>query len=54
MRSNGGVDVASCHGYGGGGHVRAAGVSMEGNADEILEKNLRRDEKQLPSDASNR
>ena len=53
MRSNGGVDVARvAMEYGGGGHVRAAGVSMEGNADKILEKILEEMKKQLPSDVS--
>ena len=38
--------------YGGGGHIRAAGVSMEGNADEIIKKILEEMKKQLPSDVS--
>lgn len=37
MRSAGLVDVAAvAHGFGGGGHVRAAGVKMEGNVEEII------------------
>ena len=53
MRSNGGMDVARvAMKYGGGGHIRAAGVSMEGNADEIIEKILEEMKKQLPSDVS--
>ena len=53
MRSNGGMDVARvAMEYGGGGHIRAAGVSMEGNADEIIEKILEEMKKQLPSDVS--
>ena len=53
MRSNGGMDVAKvAMEYGGGGHIRAAGVSMEGNADEIIKKILEEMKKQLPSDVS--
>ena len=37
-RSSNSVDVAKIAvGHGGGGHVRAAGFSMTGNADEIVE-----------------
>ena len=38
MRSNGKVDVAKIAiGHGGGGHVRAAGVTMVNSAEEIKE-----------------
>jgi phosphoesterase RecJ-like protein len=39
MRSVNYVDVATiCLEYGGGGHVRAAGCTMSGESDEIIEK----------------
>ncbi|MEG0962903.1 MAG: bifunctional oligoribonuclease/PAP phosphatase NrnA [Lachnospiraceae bacterium] len=39
MRSNGKVDVAAiAMKYGGGGHVRAAGITMTGTEDEIIVK----------------
>lgn len=39
MRANSIVDVAKiCAGYGGGGHVRAAGCSMTGEAKDIIKK----------------
>lgn len=48
MRSNGGIDVAEISmKFGGGGHVRAAGVSMAGSAERILEKILAEMKKQL-------
>lgn len=48
MRSNGKIDVAKISmEFGGGGHVRAAGVSMEGSAEKILEKILVRMKEQL-------
>lgn len=47
-RSNGLIDAAKiASGFGGGGHVRAAGCSMEGSAEEILEKILTEIKKQL-------
>lgn len=49
MRSNGRMDVAKiAMEFGGGGHVRAAGVSMEGSAEDILRKILVRMQEQLP------
>lgn len=48
MRSNGKVDVAKiamC--YGGGGHKMAAGVTMEGSAESILEKICEKVKEQL-------
>lgn len=48
MRSNGGVDVAKiAMEFGGGGHVRAAGVSMEGDAKDILDKILAKMQEQV-------
>jgi len=48
MRSNGKVDVAKiAMEFDGGGHIRAAGVSMEGSAENIIEKLLQEIEKQL-------
>lgn len=39
LRSCGGVDVARiCSRFGGGGHVRAAGCTMEGNYKDIVQK----------------
>ncbi|MCI9530231.1 MAG: bifunctional oligoribonuclease/PAP phosphatase NrnA [Lachnospiraceae bacterium] len=39
MRSNGKVDVAEIAvGHGGGGHVRAAGATMEGNVQELIQE----------------
>lgn len=48
MRSNENVDVASIlMAFGGGGHIRAAGATMSGTADEIIEKILAEVAKQL-------
>lgn len=48
MRSNGKIDVAKiAMEFGGGGHVRAAGVSMEGSSEEILQKILAEMKKQV-------
>lgn len=48
MRSNEKVDVAKiAMEFGGGGHVRAAGVSMEGDAQDILNKILAKMQEQL-------
>ncbi|MCR5666998.1 MAG: bifunctional oligoribonuclease/PAP phosphatase NrnA [Eubacterium sp.] len=48
LRSNGKVNVACvCEKFGGGGHVRASGVSMTGEADEILDKLIEELKKQL-------
>lgn len=48
MRSGGSVDVASIMmKYGGGGHVRAAGATMEGTPDKILEALLNDVKEQL-------
>lgn len=48
MRSNENVDVASIlMTFGGGGHIRAAGATMSGTADEIIEKILAEVAKQL-------
>lgn len=48
MRSNGKVDVAKiAMEFAGGGHIRAAGVSMEGKAEDIIAKILQEIEKQL-------
>lgn len=48
MRSNEKVDVAAIMmKFGGGGHVRAAGATMEGDAEKILQKVLNEVEKQL-------
>lgn len=48
MRSNGKVDVAKiAMEFGGGGHVRAAGVSMTGSPQEILNKILTKMQEQL-------
>ena len=48
MRSSGKVDVAVIMmSYGGGGHIRAAGATIEGNAKEILEGIVKDVEKQL-------
>lgn len=47
-RSNGLVDAAGiAMGFGGGGHARAAGFSMEGTSEEILERILAEIKKQL-------
>ena len=49
MRSNGKVDVAEIAvKYQGGGHVRAAGASMEGGSQEIIETLCQEMKKQLP------
>ncbi len=41
LRTNGAVDVAAvCMKYGGGGHVRAAGVTLQGEPQELLERLL--------------
>ena len=38
MRTNGAVDVAAiCEKHGGGGHVRAAGATMSGEPETILQ-----------------
>ena len=38
MRSNGAVDVAAIGvKHGGGGHVRAAGITLEGEPEQILQ-----------------
>ena len=48
MRSNGDVDVAKIAvQFGGGGHMKAAGVSMEGTPEEILAALMKEIEKQL-------
>ena len=48
MRSSGKVDVVVIMmSYGGGGHIRAAGATIEGNAKEILEGIVKDVEKQL-------
>ena len=48
MRSNENVDVAKVMmAFGGGGHVRAAGATMQGAPEEILQKTLAEVEKQL-------
>lgn len=48
MRSNGSVDVATIAvSFGGGGHVRAAGVTMEGNSEETVERLLEKIKQQL-------
>lgn len=48
MRSNGKVDVASiAMKFGGGGHIRAAGITMNGSSEEIKGALLREIEKQL-------
>ena len=48
MRSNHEVDVAAvATNFGGGGHVRAAGCTMQGAVDEIVEKLAGQIEKQL-------
>lgn len=48
MRTNGAVDVADiCGKHGGGGHVRAAGATMTGEPDMILQTLLRDIEKEL-------
>lgn len=48
MRSNEQVDVASIlMNFGGGGHIRAAGATMRGTVEEILEKVLAEVAKQL-------
>jgi phosphoesterase RecJ-like protein len=48
MRSNENVDVAAIlMSFGGGGHIRAAGATMSGTADEIIEKILAEVAKQL-------
>lgn len=48
MRSNENVNVAAIlMNFGGGGHVRAAGATMSGTADEIIGKILEEVEKQL-------
>ena len=47
MRSNGDVDVAKIAvQFGGGGHMKAAGVSMEGTPEEILAALMKEIEKQ--------
>lgn len=49
MRSNGRVDVSKiAMKFGGGGHVRAAGVSMKGSAEEITALILDETRQQLP------
>jgi len=49
LRSAGIVDVASiAKGFGGGGHVRAAGCTMHGNPSEIVASIVREVGKQLP------
>ena len=48
LRASGDVDmakVASC--FGGGGHVKAAGVTMQGDVQEIIEKLIAEIAKQL-------
>lgn len=48
MRSNGRMDVAKiAMEFGGGGHVRAAGASMEGTSEDILERILAEMKKQV-------
>ena len=48
LRSASYVDVAEIAvGFGGGGHCRAAGASIQGKADEVLKKVLAKIEKQL-------
>lgn len=48
MRSNGIVDVAGIlEGFGGGGHVRAAGATVSGAPEEIIEKILQKVSEQL-------
>ncbi|SDB09968.1 DHH family phosphoesterase [Eubacterium oxidoreducens] len=48
LRSNGKVDVAKiCGLFGGGGHVRASGVSMTGDVKSILNKLIEEIKKQL-------
>lgn len=48
MRTNGAVDVAAiCVKYGGGGHVRAAGVTMTGDPEVILQTLLANIKEQL-------
>ena len=48
MRTNGAVDVAAiCVKHGGGGHIRAAGVTMVGAPEEILQTLLKDIKEQL-------
>ena len=48
LRSNGAVDVSAIAQYfGGGGHVRAAGVTMQGSCHDVLNNLLREIEKQF-------
>ncbi len=48
MRSNGRVDVSQiAMKYQGGGHVRAAGATMEGSSEEVIEKLCTEIDKQL-------
>lgn len=49
MRTNGAVDVASiCVRHGGGGHIRAAGATMNGDPQKILQTLLDDIKEQLP------
>ncbi len=53
LRTNGVVDVAAiCSKYGGGGHVRAAGVTMKGEPEQLLEQLLGDIKKQLDKKSS--
>lgn len=53
MRSNGSVNVSRiAAGFGGGGHVKAAGCEMTGSVEEILEKLAFQIEKQLQESLS--
>jgi phosphoesterase RecJ-like protein len=48
MRSNDGVDVSRiAQAFGGGGHVKAAGATMNGTLDEVIQKIVVEIEKQL-------
>ena len=48
MRTNGAVDVAAiCVKHGGGGHVRAAGATMTGDPEVILQTLLKDIKEQL-------
>lgn len=50
MRSNGAVDVAAIAvRHGGGGHIRAAGITMDGKPEEILQILLDEVKAQLPA-----
>ena len=51
MRSNMVVDVASIGQYfGGGGHIKASGCTIEGTADEVIERLVKHIRNQLGDD----